>query len=181
MLNTRSVTTLTGGMLIPWIMGVDGGGTADGYLTAAASKFQNDPPTIKALPDDGRFPADNRHPDVVLHFSNDADPTSQQTRFVKGAGEFSFATPAAQYEKPFLILTSGEGTSALTVTLTYADASTDIVNQALPDYYLPIPPQIRCFSTWLSILQSGTSKTRSPRRLTTTSTAWRFTRRLARS
>jgi len=37
LLNTRSVTTLTGGMLVSWIMGINGGGTADGYLTAAAS------------------------------------------------------------------------------------------------------------------------------------------------
>ncbi|HXI57095.1 MAG TPA: hypothetical protein VNO55_13600, partial [Polyangia bacterium] len=138
-LNTRSVTTLTGGALVTWIMGVDGGGTADGYLTSAASKFHNDPPAIKALPDDGRFPADDRHPDIVLHFSNDASAASQQTRFVKGAGEFSFATPAAQYQKLFLFLTSAEGASMLRIVLTYADGTTDVTNQSLPDYYNPIP------------------------------------------
>lgn len=137
-LNTRSVTTLTGGVLVTWVMGVDGGGTADGYLTAAASRFQNDPPAIKALPDDGRFPATDRHPEIVLHFSNDAAPASAQTRFVKGAGTFSFTTPAAPYEKLFLILTSSEGASMLTLTLTYADGTTDVVNQQLPDYYNPI-------------------------------------------
>jgi len=140
LLTARSVTTLTGGALVAWTVGVDEGGTGDGFLTAAASKFHMDPPTVKALPDDGRFPADNRHPEVVLHFSNDAAPASQQTRPVKGAGEFSFPTPAAQYEKLFLIFTSGEGASALTFTLTYADGTTDVVNQSLPDYYIPIPP-----------------------------------------
>ena len=139
LLTARSVTTLTGGALVSWTVGVDEGGTGDGFLTSAASKFHKDPPTVKALPDDGRFPADNRHPEVVLHFSNDADPASQQTRPVKGAGEFSFPTPAAQYEKLFLIFTSGEGASALTFTLTYADGTTDVVNQLLPDYYIPIP------------------------------------------
>jgi MYXO-CTERM domain-containing protein len=139
LLTARSVTTLTGGALVAWTVGVDEGGTGDGFLTAAASKFHKDPPAVKALPDDGRFPADNRHPEVVLHFSNDADPASQQTRPVKGAGEFSFPTPAAQYEKLFLIFTSGEGASALTFTLTYADGTTDVVNQSLPDYYIPIP------------------------------------------
>jgi hypothetical protein len=140
LLTARSVTTLTGGALVTWTVGVDEGGTGDGFLTAAASKFHNDPPTVKALPDDGRFPADTRHPEVVLHFSNDADPASQQTRPVKGAGEFSFPTPAAQYEKLFLIFTSGEGASALTFTLTYADGTTDVVNESLPDYYIPILP-----------------------------------------
>ncbi|HVR61321.1 MAG TPA: hypothetical protein VMU50_05445 [Polyangia bacterium] len=139
LLTARSVTTLTNGALVSWTVGVDEGGTGDGFLTAAASKFHKDPATVKALPDDGTFPADNRHPEIVLHFSNDADPASQQTRPVKGVGEFSFPTPAAQYEKLFLIFTSGEGASALTFTLTYADGTTDVVNQLLPDYYIPIP------------------------------------------
>src|SRR5258708_5430768 len=67
LLNARAVTTLTGGRLVTWTVGIDGNGSADGYLTAAASKFHNDPPALKALPDDGRFPADARHPEVVLH------------------------------------------------------------------------------------------------------------------
>jgi len=135
LLNARSVTTLTGGVLVPWTMGIDGGGTADGYMTAAASKFHNDPPNLKALPDDGKFPADARHPEVVLHFSNAADAASQQTHPVKGAGEFSFTTPAAQFDKLFLFFTSSEGGSALKVTLTYADATTDLVSQTVPDYF----------------------------------------------
>src|SRR5258706_7258983 len=73
LLNARAVTTLTGGRLVPWTVGIDGNGLADGYMTAAASKFHNDPATVKTLPDDGRFPSDARHPEVVLHFSNDAD------------------------------------------------------------------------------------------------------------
>ena len=139
LLTARSVTTLTNGALVSWTVGVDEGGTGDGFLTSAASKFHKDPAIVKALPDDGKFPADNRHPEIVLHFSNDADPASQQTRPVKGVGEFSFPTPAAEYEKLFLVFTSGEGASALTFTLTYADGTTDVVNQSLPDYYIPIP------------------------------------------
>src|SRR5437868_1450327 len=72
LLNARAVTTLTAGRLVPWTVGIDGNGTADGYMTAAASKFHNDPATLKTLPDDGRFAADARHPEVLLHFSNDA-------------------------------------------------------------------------------------------------------------
>jgi hypothetical protein len=138
LLNGRSVTTFTGGALVSWTMGVDGGGTSDGYLTAAASKFHGDPAAIKALPDDGKFPADARHPEVILHFSNDAPPTSQQTHFLKGAGDFTFAVPAATYSKMFFFLTSSEGSSALKLTLTYADATVDVVTQTVPDYYSDI-------------------------------------------
>jgi len=139
LLNARAVTTLTGGMLVTWTMGVDGGGKSDGYMTAAASKFHNDPATLKTLPDDGVFPADARHPDVVLHFSNDAPAASQQTHYVVGAGNFMFAVPASTYSKLFLFVTSSEGTSTLRVTMTYADATTDVANITVPDYYTDIP------------------------------------------
>jgi len=46
----------------------------------------------------GRFPRMPGHPDVLLHFSNDADATSQQTHYVKGAGTFSFAIPGHVFE-----------------------------------------------------------------------------------
>jgi len=131
LLNARAVTTLTGGRLVPWTVGIDGNGLADGYMTAAASKFHNDPATLKTLPDDGRFLADARHPDVLLHFSNDADAASQQTHYVRGAGTFTFAIPAGTYSKMFLFVTSSEGSSALKITMTYSDAM-DVVNLRMP-------------------------------------------------
>jgi len=139
-MTARAVTTLTGGKLVPWTMGIDGGGAADGYMTAAASKFHNDPANLKALPDNGTFAADARHPEVVLHFSNDADATSQQTYWVKGMGNFTFPVPPATYSKMFLFLTSSEGASALKISLTYADATTDVSNVNLPDYYADVSP-----------------------------------------
>jgi MYXO-CTERM domain-containing protein len=139
LLNARAVTTLTGGALVTWTVGVDGNGTADGYMTAAASKFHNDPPTLKTLPDDGVFPADARHPEVVLHFSNAAPATSQQTHYVRGAGNFSFIVPSLEYSKLFLFVTSSEGTSTLRVTMTFSDNTTNVQNITVPDYYTDIP------------------------------------------
>jgi hypothetical protein len=139
-MTARAVTTLTGGKLVTWTMGIDGGGNADGYMTAAASKFHGDPATLKALPDDGKFAANARHPDVTLHFSNDADATSQQTYWVRGAGNFTFPVPAATYSKMFLFLTSSEGSSTLKITFGYADASNDVNNVTLPDYYADVSP-----------------------------------------
>jgi MYXO-CTERM domain-containing protein len=91
------------------------------------------------LPDDGRFPADARHPDVVLHFSNDAPAASQQTHYVRGAGRFSFAVPPATYAKMFLFVTSSEGSSSLRVGMMYAD-TTDVITVTVPDYYVDVPP-----------------------------------------
>jgi MYXO-CTERM domain-containing protein len=135
LLDGRTVATLTGGVVVPWTLGsgVDGGGGGNGYMTMAASKSLGQ--NVKALPDDGMFPANTRHPDIALHFSNAADATSQQTHPVKGATNFSFAVPVATYSKMFLLVTSSEGSSAIKVTLTYADATTDVVNITVPDYF----------------------------------------------
>ena len=40
LLTARTVTTLTQGKLVPWTVG-SRGGDRDGYMTAAASKFQD--------------------------------------------------------------------------------------------------------------------------------------------
>ncbi len=132
-LNTRSVTTLTSGALVTWLIGIDGDGNADGYLTSAASLFKGDK-GLKALPDSGVIPADARHPEVKLNYSN-ADGTGNQTRYVRLAGEFTVPVPAAKYSKVFLFFTSSEGASTLTFLLTYADATTETKNVVLPDYF----------------------------------------------
>lgn len=132
-LNTRSVTTLTDGKLVTWQVGIDGGGTGDGYLTLAAALFNGDK-NPKALPDSGRIPANARHPEIVLNYSN-ADGAGNQTRYVRGAGDFSFRVPPAVYSRLFLYFTSAEGSSSLTFTLSYADSSREVVNVEMPDYY----------------------------------------------
>lgn len=137
-LNTRSVTTLTDGKLVTWQVGIDGGGNGSGYLTMAASLSVGDK-NPHALPDSGRFPADARHPEIVLNYSN-ADGTGNQTRYVRGAGDFTLPVPAAKYSKLFLYFTSAEGSSSLTFTLDYADAGQATVNVELPDYYNDLKP-----------------------------------------
>ena len=143
-LDGRSVSTLNGATVVPWTpgQGLDGDGNSDGFVTTAveAVLFQQMLTNAigKALPDDGVFPADARHPDIVLHFSNAAPTTSPQTHQVHiaaGPQTFHFAVPQATYSKMFLLITSSEGVAALTTALTYADgtpASTQ--NFMLPDY-----------------------------------------------
>jgi hypothetical protein len=144
-LNTRSITTLTGGRLIPWIRGIDGNhiGNVDGYMTMAAALFHGDQ-NPKALPDSAVFPAHGILPRVVLNYTND-DSVSNQTHYVSGIDTLSFTVPENKYSKMFIFLTSSEGTTNIHVTLTYSTGavSSDYV---VPDY-AGGPPNDQNFSS----------------------------------
>jgi MYXO-CTERM domain-containing protein len=147
LLTGRTVATFTGGMVVPWVatQGVDGNGNGDGYVTTAVeAELVKQGKTVggvagKALPDDGLFPMDARHPAIQLHFSNAADKASPQTLSLHQGGvapqSFQLPVPAATYSKMFLILTSSEGAGALTITLNYAGGAAPVVTKlSLPDY-----------------------------------------------
>ena len=138
LLNARSVTTLTDGRLVTWTRGIDGGGKADGYLTREAAAAVGDK-DVKALPGDGWFPANARHPAVRLNYSN-ADGQGGQTYALSGAGEFRFGVEPRNYQRLLLFLTSAEGASQLAITLVYADSSVDQREISLPDYYNAAAP-----------------------------------------
>jgi hypothetical protein len=135
-LNARPVTTLTDGKLVPWSKGIDGNGEADGYLTMAAALFNGDKDP-KALPDNPLFPAKDKHPEVLLHYSN-SDGFSKQAVGVSGAGSFSFDVPAKKYYGLFLALTSAEGASQIKINLHYTDG-VESKSFEVPDYYMDIP------------------------------------------
>jgi hypothetical protein len=135
-LNARSVTTLADGKLTTWTTGIDGNGLADGYLTLSAALFKGDKNPI-ALPDNPLFPATDRHPEILLHYSN-SDSISNQTLAVKGTGAFDFKVPAKKYSKLFLAFTSAEGASEIAVDLHYGDEK-ETKSFTVPDYYLDIP------------------------------------------
>jgi hypothetical protein len=137
-LNARPVTTLTDGKLITWSKGIDGNGLADGYLTMAASIFNGDKDP-KALPDNPLFAANDKHPEVLLHYSN-KDGVSNQAAAITGAGSFSFEVPAKKYSDLFLAFTSAEGASQIKVSLKYADG-VESKSFEVPDYYKDIPAE----------------------------------------
>jgi hypothetical protein len=138
LLDGRSVTTLTGGQLVRWTLPTDGGGLQNAFATAAVAAHQG-APIENALPDDGVFPANARHPEVVLHFSNDADATVPQAHLVEPLGSFSFAVPAATYSKFFLFFNGAAGGTTLTITLSYTD-TTGTETATVPDYYADVSP-----------------------------------------
>jgi hypothetical protein len=135
-LDARSVTTFTAGKLVTWTLPTDGGGLQNAFATVAVATAQN-APVANALPDDGHFPANARHPDVVLHFSNDADAASPQTHLVAVGGSFNFMVPAAIYSKLFLFFNGAAGGTTVKATFTYTDG-TDTQSATIPDYYADI-------------------------------------------
>lgn len=134
--NTRPVTTFANNKLYTWTVGIDGNGMSDGYLTRSASLFSGDQ-NPNALPDSAVFPANKRHPEVVLHYSN-ADSIHNQALYVRGNGDFSISLPPAVYTKLFLFFTSSEGASPVQIQLVYSDSS-ETLSLEIPDYYLDIP------------------------------------------
>jgi hypothetical protein len=135
-LNARPVTTFTNGKMITWTKGIDGNGEADGYLTIAAALFNGDKDP-KALPDNPLFPANEKRPEVLLHYSN-SDGISKQAVAINGAGSFSFDVPAKKYSDMFLAFTSAEGASQIKVSLKYNDGI-ESKSFEVPDYYKDIP------------------------------------------
>lgn len=130
-LDARPVSTYANGQVVPWTpdQGID---SADGLVTDAVEAHLGQ--TGTALPDDGHFAPDSDHPEVDLHFSNDAPASSFQARLVMGAGSFQFPVPPASYTKLFLLMSSSYGDSPLAVTMTYGDGTTSTTSFSLPDW-----------------------------------------------
>jgi len=136
-LNARPVSTLNNKHITTWTKGIDGGGSADGFLTLSAALFNGDKEP-HALPDNPAFAANESHPEIKLHYSN-ADSLSYQTCNIAGAGQVEFAVPQQKYKTVYLALTSSEGASQLHIVLTYKTG--DITKEVtLPDYYADLNP-----------------------------------------
>lgn len=136
-LDARSVTTLTAGNLVVFDLPTDGGDLMNAFATKAVALSKGQP-AENALPDDGKFPGNARHPEVVLHFANDAPATSKQTHKIKVAEAVKFDVPVATYSKFFLFFNGAAGGTMVTATLNYADSmATQMVK--VPDYFNDVP------------------------------------------
>jgi len=142
-LDARSVTTLTDGQLVIFTLPTDGGGLQNAFATQAVATLKGKP-IANALPDDGKFPANTRHPEVVLNFSNTAAPTSPQTHLMLPSAKIMFLVPTAVYSKFYLFFNGAAGGTTIKVTLTYTD-DVSTSNAVIPDYYqnsLPTDPVV---------------------------------------
>jgi hypothetical protein len=152
-LDGRSVSTLTGGVVVSWTDGID---LDDAFMTnaAALSLHQTGP----GMPDDGVFAANADHPEVRLHVSNAAPAASPQSHALSAVGSFEFSVPPAVYSKVFLFMASAFGDAPLSITLTYADQPTAVVTLTLPDWGTgkPLPTTPPIFFTLISGLHKWT-------------------------
>jgi hypothetical protein len=124
-LDGRSVSTLTGGVVVPWTAneGVYNNGGLGAYATAAVQAKLAPNAAGTGLPDDGLFPATGMLPPFQLHFSNAAPATSPQTYHIYANAaqpSFQFSVPPAVYSALYLIFTCSEGSATFTITLSYA-------------------------------------------------------------
>jgi hypothetical protein len=145
-LTGRAVITFTDGKIVPYTKGTD---RNDGLMTLAAETYLKQ--TGVALPDDGIFPANARHPEIVLHFSNAAPSTSQQNLYLEDVSSFELPLPQAQYRSIFVFMTDGANGagptgSPLKITLAYSDGTSTSLDLTWPDYGtgapLPTDPPI---------------------------------------
>jgi hypothetical protein len=134
LLNARPVTIVSAGKLVAWTEGLDG--DYSGIATMAAGKLMGDA-VPKALPDDGRFPATDKHPEVVLHFRNE-DATGKQVRRSMGADTFTAVVPPGRYTRLSIFCMSANGASSLSVQLQYSDG-TETRALTVPDWYHQLP------------------------------------------
>jgi hypothetical protein len=130
-LNARSVSTFSNGKIYTWTRGIDGNGYGDGYATHSVAVHQNRTDVL-TLPDSARFPANAAHPTMILNYSN-SDSTGFQTHYLSGADSVTFSVPQGEYSALYLALTSSEGSTAISVVLTYLDGPATS-SFTLPDY-----------------------------------------------
>ena len=87
------------------------------------------------LVDSGFFPANDRHPDVQLPYGKVGDGP-QVYRSKESTETLHVTVPAEHYEQMQLFLISSMGATPLTVTLNYADGTSDERPMSIPDWFL---------------------------------------------
>jgi hypothetical protein len=133
--NMRPISTVVNGKLVPMNDNIDGAG---GVATAAAAKAAgvDDP---KTMPDDGKFPATDKHPEIVLTYATD-DGKKNLARKVQGEDSFAFNVPKKNYAKLYLFFASGQGASKIGVDLRYTDKTIETHVLDVPDWFWELKP-----------------------------------------
>jgi hypothetical protein len=137
LLNARVVTTVHEGKLVTWPDSLDNAGS--GEATQAAADLM-DKPGLKALPDDGFFPATKQRPEVRLYAANHR-PTGPQVRRSVGADHFEIRVPAVNCRQAWLFFMSGCGDSTLHFTLHYQDGTSEKRDMKAPDWWNAADPK----------------------------------------
>jgi len=110
-------------------------------ITESAAK-QLGPSDSHGLPDHGYFAADAFHPVVQLTYSNGLllSPDWNAHVFNVPMDSITFDIPAGSYQELHLFMTSGFGSSEITVSLHYSDTTIDGPTLTVPDWFNSLSP-----------------------------------------
>jgi len=133
-LNDRVVFTVEDGKLDPALHAVDHGRKS--VLITKGAAALADSGTLMSLPDSDLIAANERHPDVKLHY---AQAGSQVRKITASTESFAFDVPGAKYSQLQMFFISAQGESPISVKLSYADGSSDERETTVPDFYFPKP------------------------------------------
>jgi hypothetical protein len=140
--NMRPISTVVNGKLVPLSNNIDGAG---GIATRSAAKAagSDDP---HSMPDDGKFAANDKHPEVIFSYAND-DGKKNLARKSQGADEFIVTVPPKNYTKLFLFFASGAGPSKIHIDLKYQDGTLESRSMEVPDWFWELKPddKDRCY------------------------------------
>lgn len=89
---------------------------------------------IKPLPDSGVIAANDRHPEVKLHYADGA-AGPQVYRIEAKTETCTIPVPAKPYKQMQAFFISANGPSPISVTLRYADGSSDKRTTRVPDFF----------------------------------------------
>jgi hypothetical protein len=143
--NVRPINTLVNGAVVPMDANIDGAG---GLCTLSAAKILGGS-TDHVIPDDAVFPANDKHPQVVLWYANDDGKKKFARRHAQGGDTFDFAVPEGNYARLFLMVTSGQGQSDIEVTLTYKDGATETKPFTVNDWWPDLKPPVDAYTCYV--------------------------------
>ena len=135
LLNARVVTTLSKQKLVSWSKGIDSAWSAEATMSAAIKMGSKNP---LALPDNGFFDANQKHPAVQLNFKNE-DALNKQVRLSSKEDGYTIQLDGKKYDQLDLFLTSANGESILDIELIY-DGWSEKRTASIPDWAFPAHP-----------------------------------------
>ena len=133
--NARPIDTVVDGKVVPMDANIDGAG---GLSTLSAAKLLGGS-TDHVIPDNAVYPANDKHPEIVLAYAND-DGKKKFARRSQGADTYDLTIPEGNYTRLFLMMSSGQGPSDIEVTLAYKDGTSDTKTLTCPDWWPGLKP-----------------------------------------
>lgn len=112
-------------------LGIDSVGS---LLVTSTFSLQNGGNGLHALPTSGFFPSDVQHFDIQLMY-RDANNTNNVLRLDAAGETAEISAPDGSYAQLDLVVTSGDGSTPMSVTLRYGDGTQTTLLSTAPDWF----------------------------------------------